>query len=84
MRYRTALIDGLAGAFVLALVGVSVEIGYAETSGAVLVRNCHVNSDGTETVCDTVGQFGEVQSVFALGFAASFAWSVRRKRLPVA
>jgi hypothetical protein len=83
VRFLKPTFLGLAGGVMLAAVVLAVEIVHAEKSASAQIADCQTKmfSDRTETVCDSAMQFGgaELAVAFVAGFAAAFAWSLRRR-----
>jgi hypothetical protein len=76
VRYLKAALIGLLGGVLVATAVLAVEVVHAQTSVAIQMANC------LDNVCDGWAQVGgvEVPVAFALGFAAAFAWFLRRRR----
>jgi hypothetical protein len=77
VRYLKAALVGLVGGFLFAAAVVTVEIIHAQRVVASQMANC------ADYVCSGYAQLGgvtELSVAFALGFAAVFAWHLRRGR----
>jgi hypothetical protein len=82
VRYLKAALVGLVVAILLTASVLAVEMVYAEKSVSAQMADCltSVLSDRTETVCHSTMEFGgvELALAFVVGFAAVFAWRLRR------
>ena len=79
-HYLKAALVGLVGGFLLASAVLTVEIIHAQRVVASQMANCA--DSGVAYVCDGAAQLGgvvELSVAFALGFAAVFAWHLRRR-----
>lgn len=76
MRYLKAALVGLVGGFLLAAAVIAVEIVHAERTVSSQMASC------VDNVCDGYAQVGgvELPVAFTIGFAAAFAWFLRRQR----
>jgi uncharacterized protein (TIGR03382 family) len=85
MRFLKGVLVGLLAGVVLTAAVLTLEMVHADRSVSAKMPDCktHVFREGIDTVCDTTYELGaaEVPVTFVVGFAAAFAWSLRRRRL---